>query len=106
MPALGLLIAGLFASLIEFFTRYITRRIAIFAAALVIFTSLTTAFMLAMKALYAGIYVAAPADLVIAAGWFIPSNASACISAIIGGHVLRYAYDWNIGLAKAKLWVT
>ena len=106
MPLFATFLGGILAAIVEFFAKYITKKLAVFAAVVTILTTLTTAFIVALKALYVGVAAAAPSELTIAMSWIVPSNASACVGAYIAAVLLRWAYDWNVGLAKAKLWIT
>ncbi len=97
MPAFLLTLFGgvgsLFTSLAALFALYVTKRVAVIIAAVAVILVLTSALWAALTALIAGIAVAVPSDLVIAASWVMPSNATACFSAYISAHVLRFAYD-------------
>jgi len=106
MPLAAAAIISVLMAMVEFFAKYFTKKIAIFTAVVVVLTSLTAAFVVAIKALYLGVVAVAPSELSIAMSWIVPSNASACVAAYISARLIRYAYDWNVALAKAKLWIT
>jgi hypothetical protein len=106
MPLAASALIAAIAALVSFFMKVLTKRIAVMLAVTVVMTAITTAFVLAMKLLIAGVVVAVPDEMVVAAGWFMPDNVHICAAAIVSAHLLRWAFDWQIGIAKAKLWVT
>lgn len=103
MPLLAGFIGSLIAALVEFFSLWITKRLAIVTALIVVAVTLTVAFMGAVKALIAGVTVAVPSAVVTGASFFLPYNSGACVAAVLAGHVLRWAYDWNIKTLQYKL---
>jgi len=103
MPLLASLIASLFTSTVAFFAAFITKRLAIIAAVLVIAGTITVAFIGAVQGLIDGLLWAAPTELGLAWGWFIPDNMDNCIAAVIAAELLRWAYDWNVKVLQMKL---
>lgn len=98
MPLLAAFIGTIFSSVASFFATYLSKRVAISLAVIAVLVAVTAAFVTAIQALIAGVMVAAPAEVAIAAGWFLPSNTDECIAAIGSAHALRWAYDWNTRL--------
>jgi len=86
-------IGSMFASLAALFALYVTKRVAVLIAAVAMILTMTSALWAALSMLIAGISAGVPGNLQIAASWVMPSNATACFSAYISAHVLRFAYD-------------
>jgi len=103
MPLLAAFIGSVLFAVIEFFAKWLTKRLAILAAVVVGVTAFTAAFVGAMKALVAGIVIAVPAPVVIGASWVLPYNTQACIAVVLAAHVLRWVYDWNVKVIQYKL---
>ena len=94
MPFFAGLVSVLFGSLFEYFAKYITRKIAFYAAMIASLTALTTTLYIAVNAVLVGIYISfpIPAGTVYA---FLPQNAAACVSAYGGVVLLKWAYQIN-----------
>lgn len=101
IPWLAAALGSILTSVIAWFATVFTRRVAIIAATITVITGLTVAFIAAIEGLIAGLTYVAP-DL---AGAFVilPGNFSACISAMVTGKLLKWAYSWNISMAQMKL---
>ena len=102
LPWLVSILGGLLGSLIGYFAKFVTRKLAVVAAVVAAMVALTAAFMLAIEGLASAVMASAPPELSIAASLVVPSNASACLSAILTGHLIRYAYEWNIKIVRMK----
>lgn len=102
LPWLAALLAGLFTSLFTFLTQVLSRRLAIVLLVVAALTALTTAFFLAIGALISGISYAMPGFVALGLGHIWPPNAQVCLAAIASGHVLRFAYEWNVRAARMK----
>jgi len=95
MPLLAAFIGSIFTAVASFFATYLSKRVAITLAVIAILVAVTAAFVAAIQALITGVLVAAPPEVSIAAGWFLPANTDECLAAIGTAHALRWAYDWN-----------
>lgn len=102
LPWLASLLGGLFTSLLGFFTQYLSRRLAVVLLIVAALVTLTTAFFVAIGALISGLTVVMPGFVASGLGHIWPSNMQACVSAIASGHVLRFAYEWNVRAARMK----
>lgn len=102
LPWLAGLLGGLFSSLLSFFTQYLSRRLAIVLLVIAALIALTTAFFVAIGALISGLTVVMPGFVSLGLGHIWPPNMQACIAAIASGHVLRFAYEWNVRAARMK----
>lgn len=102
LPWLATLLIGAFTSLFAFLTQFVSKRLAIVLLVIAAITTLTTAFFVAISGLISGMSYAMPSFVGQGLGHIWPSNATACLSAIATGHVLRFAYEWNIRAARLK----
>lgn len=93
MGALAALIQGGLGSILGWLTAGVARKAGTIAAAVAAFVYFAAEMKTAIDGLIAGIAVAIPADILTAASWIIPSNAGACIAAIVSGHLARWAFD-------------
>ncbi|MDT8385158.1 MAG: DUF5455 family protein [Gammaproteobacteria bacterium] len=103
MPLLAAWMGSLFSGIVGFFSSWLTKRVALVLTGITVIVSLTAAFITAIDALYTAMAVTLPTEIVIGASWFLPTNTSACISAYISAHLLRWAYDWNTKVIQLKL---
>jgi len=103
LPWLAGIIVSALSALIAFFAQYMTKRVAIVAAALIIFTSVTAGFMAAAYALLSAISVTMPSDLEPGLALIVPSNAGACLGAVASAHVLRWVYAWQVKVIQYRL---
>lgn len=78
--------------LVDFFARWITRRVAVAAAMIAAFMVLTSSFYAFMYAIISGVAVVAPPYFSQACGLLLPSNTYLCLSTIITVHLLRWVY--------------
>jgi hypothetical protein len=82
----------------DFFGRYLTRKVAIAAAAIAAFSALTVALLAALSALLAGIVSVVPEGnpYIITGMWVVlPHNALACVSAALAADSAVFLYRWN-----------
>lgn len=96
LAAIGRILWSIAPWLVEFFAKWMTRRVAIAAAVVSAFLVLTTAFYAAIYALVAGIAVVAPPYFSQACGLMLPSNTYGCLSAILATYVARWVYDLQL----------
>jgi len=87
--ALLFLFSGGFQAFVNFFLKYFTKRVALGASAVAVFLVFLAAFIAALTVLVNSIAVAMPQSMVLAMSWFIPSNASACLSAYFAALAAR-----------------
>ena len=97
-------IAALFGSLAGFFGQWMTKKMALGAAALAALAGLTGGLWVALKAVIAGVLVAAPSACEL--GWLIPGNATTCLSVAISATVVRAIYDWHVQNIKVLSYIT
>ena len=102
MPLLAQWIGGLFAGLTGWLGTWFARDIAIRIAIIAIFVTLTTGMIAGIYALFNSISYAMPSSLLISASWVVPTNAQACISAIVSAKVISWAYLWNVRILQFK----
>jgi hypothetical protein len=85
--------------------RVFTWNNAIYLAFSTLSLSLLVALFSAFKSLLPTFYVATPQVIFDFWAWFAPDNFSACLTAIITGHVLKFGYEYKQGLAKTYVQV-
>lgn len=103
IPWLASLIGGLFSSLFVWLATWLTKRLAIVAAAVIVLGTITLAFFAALEALVGSLGLVLPAEVLQGAAHVLPSNTSACVTAMLTARTLRYAYDWNVAIIKLKV---
>lgn len=102
MPYFAVVIGTLFASLLGFFAKYFTKKIALGLAFIALLIAITAAFVATIEALFLSIYYFAPVELNSAMSMFLPSNFKVCISAIIGAKLALWVYTWNVKVLQFK----
>ena len=103
IPFLAGVMGSLFAGLISFFAKYLTKRIALTAAFITASLGLFAVFFAACWAVLQGIIVAAPPEISLALAFFVPSNAPACLGALLTVNAARWVYDWNTRVIQFRL---
>ena len=103
IPWLAGVLGGLFTSVFAWAANFLTKRFAVTAAIIAVIVTVTTAFFAGISAIVSGVASVAPAELTVAAGLVIPSNATLCISSYMAALVLRWAYQWNVRVIQYKL---
>lgn len=103
IPWLAGVIAAIFTAIFTWVLKFFTKRVAIVVAAVGVIAAVTATFFAAINALFATIIVASPDWVGVAASMVIPSNASACLAAIVSAYVLKWAYAWNVRIIQYKL---
>ncbi len=93
MQFLYILLGGFFTSLLEFFLKFFTRKVALGLTSVALFMSFTAYFIGVLYALILGISVAMPSSMTLAISWFVPSNAPLCLAACFAANTARWIYD-------------
>lgn len=105
MPLLGALLVSLFSGLADVLVKFLSRKVAMAAAAVTLFGTITTACYVGVRSAMSALATAIPG------GYFatglsigVPDNGPACVAAIVGVWVGCTLYVWQ---AKAvNLWAT
>ena len=106
MPLFATLVVSLFGSIASFFGLQMAKKTLFATAAIAAGLILTLAMFAFIKGLLGGIAYAFPSW---AGGWFaaiIPSNAAACIGAILAAKMARFVYDYNMENIKLASYIT
>lgn len=103
IPWLAGVIAGLFTALFTWLIKFFSKRVAVVVAIVGVIATVTAAFFAGINALLAGIVMAAPDWVGVAASMVVPSNTTACLTAIVSAYVLKWAYAWNVRIIQYKL---
>lgn len=100
------LLTGLLAGIASWFGAWFSKKVAMGLSLVAVFTTLTAALTAALWTMLQGLVVAIPTEWACYIGMWIPNNFSACVSAIVTAKLLRWAYDIQVGNAKALAYVT
>lgn len=85
----------LVSNLAGFFGIQLAKKTALIAVMITASIALTAALAFAIQATLAGITASLPSDFQ-AGAMFLPSNLSACLSAVFTAKTARFVYDWNM----------
>lgn len=98
MPLLASLISGLFAGFATWLAQWVTRKVAIAAAAVSTFALLTVGFWAAVSTALSGLLTSFPPgdELSLALWLVVPDNATACLSAMVAVDVAAVLYRWTV----------
>lgn len=101
LPWLASAIAAIFGAVVSWLATYITKRLAILVAALLLLATLTVAFIAAMEGLIAGLSLTVPYASVVAL--FLPDEFTTLLGLYISARLLWWAYWWNVKIVQLKL---
>lgn len=103
IPFLAGVFGSLFAGLISFFAKYLTKRLALTAAFVTASIALFAVFFSVCWAVLQSLIVSTPSEVSLALSFFVPSNAPACLGAILTVNAARWVYDWNTRVIQFRL---
>lgn len=108
MPLFATLLAGLFASIAEFFGKYLSKKLAFAAAAIAVFSGLTASLGLALSLLVTQAYIALPAVPGLQIGFWlvVTDNVPFIISGVISIDSAIALYRWNVENLKLASYIT
>lgn len=106
MVWLGNLLVGLTSTVLTWFGLQLGKKTIYATAAVAAGLALTSACILAIKALTVGIVYALPGWMSGAIGAMIPGNAPACIGAIVGAKVAVWIYQYQMENLKIVSYIT
>lgn len=89
-------IMTLLGSVVDFFIKISTRKIAGIVLFLAVFVSLTTAFITAINGLYGLIAMSIPYYIQVAMSWILPTNTGTCISVYVSASAAKWVYRKNL----------
>lgn len=98
MPLLAALLGGLFASLAEFFAKWVTKKVAFGAAAVTVFAALTAGLFGVASAIVSGLSLSVPNVPGMMLGFYLvnaPALASA-VASVIAFDTALALYRWNV----------
>ena len=102
IPFLAGLIGGSLTSLATFIATFIGKRFALAVAMVSLIVAATVAFIALLSGLMTAVEYAAPAQIGIAMGLFLPSNFKLCLSTAITAKIAAWAYSWNVKIIQYK----
>lgn len=103
IPWLAGIIGAAFTSLFTFFAQHFTKRIAVTISVVISLVAITSLFFATINTMIAGITYVAPSAITQGMSLLVPSNATACITAVISAHTIRYAYAWQFRIIQYKM---
>ena len=103
IPWLATILGSLFAGLLSFFVKYISKRFALTAAFVVGSLSLFAVFFSVIWGLLQTLNYVAPAELAMAFRSIIPDNFVTCTGAYLTARIARWIYDWNTRVLQFRL---
>lgn len=103
IPFLAGVLGSLFAGLIQFFAKYLTKRLALTAAFISASIGLFAVFFAVCWSSMQAIIFAAPVELSLALSFMVPSNAPSCLAAMLTVRVARWVYDWNTRVIQFRM---
>jgi hypothetical protein len=96
IPMLAAFLGGIFSSLITWFAKFFTKKIAYQLAIVASILSVTAAFSATIYGIYATIRAVAPYGTACGMSLIVPFNAVPCVSAVMSAKVIRWVYEWKI----------
>jgi hypothetical protein len=108
MPLLAGLLLNLFSGIVGFFAQYLTKKVALGAAAVAVIAGLTISMVAAAKLLVIGVLVTVPQSAALVQGFnmVMPSNFIVCLAAIASAHTGIALYKWNMENVKILSYIT
>ena len=103
LPWLAGVLGSLFAGLVTFFVAFFTKKLALTAAFITGSLLLFGVFFAVCWGAFQAIIYASPPELGLALAFLGPSNAPACMGAILTVEVARWVYDWNTRVIQFRL---
>ncbi|WP_027330241.1 DUF5455 family protein [Marinimicrobium agarilyticum] len=103
IPWLAGVLGSLMFSVVQLFAKYLTKRLALVAAAVVLTLGLTASFLLAIEGMINAVAPAVPDYFATAASWVVPDQTPAIVSAVVAARLARWVYEWNVKVIQWKL---
>lgn len=101
MPWLVALIGSIVFEIIKQLAKYFTKKVAIGLGFTAAFLGFFAMFVLFLESLFAGLTYVTPVGFSTACSWFIPSNFTMCLSAIVSAKIARFV--WELTMHKMDL---
>tara|TARA_R110000772_G_scaffold165646_2_gene277110 strand:+ start:94820 stop:95158 length:339 start_codon:yes stop_codon:yes gene_type:complete len=103
IPWLAGIIGAAFTSLFTFFAQHLTKRVAVSITVILSLVGITSAFFATITGMINAISYVAPPSITAGMALIVPSNATACITAVVTAHTIRYAYAWQFRIIQYKM---
>jgi len=104
IPWLASFLGGLFVSLVAWFAKYMTWRLALVVAAVVAIVAAFTAMIAVITSAVGTLTMAMPTQLANGLYLFLPANAVPCLAVIYTARITRWLYDWKLHVIELKLY--
>lgn len=113
MPLVAIFFTAAFTKLFEYFAVFLTKKVALSAAAISVFIAALAAVFLTLRSIILGIMFVWPPSGPIWGPFYmmlvqiLPSNIDAVIAALIAGDSAIFLYKWNLeNVFKTPLYIT
>ena len=103
IPWLAGVIGAFFVAMFTWLVQFVTKKIALVLAVVSVIALVTTTFFAAIHSVIAALSFVSPPFLSTAVSWVVPDNFTACVSAILTAHLLKWAYAWQVRILQYKL---
>jgi len=101
LGALGQALIGAFIGVVSWLGTYVTKRVALTLAVIVLLISTTTGFILAVEALIDGIQLTIPYGQFV--GHFVPAEFSTLLGIYVSARLLWWGYQMNWLIIRMRL---
>lgn len=103
VAALGGMMGSFVTRLLTWSAETFTKRVIWFGLAVAAVVAFTAGFFAAITSILDGLLVTLPSEVTWLIPMVMPSNAVACLTAIVSAHTLRFVYLWQVRLVNWKL---
>ncbi len=103
IPWLAGVLGAAFTSILTFVLQFFTKKLAVITAVVLSLVGITVTFFAAITALFAGIQYVMPVAITQGMALIVPGNTTACLTAVVTGHTVRYVYAWQFRIIQYKL---
>lgn len=103
IPWLATILGSLFAALLSFFVKFVSKKFALTAAFVAGSLMLFGVFFAVIWGLLQTLSYVAPTEVGMAFRSIIPNNFVACTGAYLTARIARWVYDWNTRVLQFRL---
>ena len=103
IPWLATFVGAGLASIVEFFARVMTRKIAVIVTAIAAATALVAAFVATMYGFATALSASIPSDFLAVGGLLLPSNVDDVVATLVAARFAKWIYRWNLRAIDWKL---
>lgn len=103
IPWVATVLGGLFASLLTFFVKFVSKKFALTAAFATGSLMLFGVFFAVVWGCLQAVRIAAPSEVSMAFSLIVPNNFVTCVGAMLTAKIGRWVYDWNTRVLQFRL---